>query len=375
MGIGPEGRLLAGVAGLATGSQTRPSVDGVDWGSFLHLANAHSLLPLAERTLQANELPDGELTRLRALSKEAGQRNLVLASDLLSVHRALSDGGVTAVPFKGPVLAQSFYGNIALRPSVDLDFIVPEPEVQRARAVLEDLGFVGGPPGSTTPPYLRYQNEFSMVRASDGRLAELQWAIAPRYFTIPLDLTTFVPRLTAVEFGGRTLPSFSDEDLLFLLLIHGGKHLWERLIWVCDIAKLVSQSPAMDWDKVLGPARDARVVRMVLLGLRLALRLQADVPVPNEVLRTLRADQDVESLAKRIWARTLTGDPSLGTPPFRTLDLLLREDLRDRATICWRLATTTTEGDRAWATLPEQFSFAYPALRPVRLALKYIRPR
>ena len=112
---------------------------------------------------------------------------------------------------------------------------------------------------------------------------------------------------------------------------------------------------------------------MVLVGIRLARALHDDVPLPEGVLREMRADPRTEAVARRLWVRTLSRDPSEEDPPFRMLDLSMREDIRDAAAYCWRLATTPTEGDQEWLRLPRSLSWAYRPLRPARLGYKYGR--
>ena len=245
------------------------------------------------------------------------------------------------------------YGNLALRPSVDLDFMVLRRDVPRARAVLAEQGFVGGPDERVLPSFLHYTNELALIRERDGRLVEVQWAMAPRYFSIPLSSSTLFERLETIEFGGRRIPSFSYEDELLMLLVHG-KHLWERLIWISNVAELIKAAPGLDWDRILEPSRDARILRLTLVGLRLAKQLQADVPIPGQILGAMHSDPMVEVIARRVWFRLLSRDPSSSDPPLQPLHLLMREDIRDAAAHCWRLATTPTWGDWEWLTLPDK---------------------
>jgi hypothetical protein len=45
--------------------------------------------------------------------------------------------------------------------------------------------------------------------------------------------------------------------------------------------------------------------------------------------------------------------------------------MRDRATTVMRLLWTPTVEDWQWMRLPDSLAFAYPAVRPFRLAKKY----
>jgi hypothetical protein len=61
---------------------------------------------------------------------------------------------------------------------------------------------------------LRYSNELTLVRPSDGRIVELQWAAVPRYFSIPIEADAAVERSRPTEFAGRSLPTLQQEDEL-----------------------------------------------------------------------------------------------------------------------------------------------------------------
>jgi len=41
--------------------------------------------------------------------------------------------------------------------------------------------------------------------------------------------------------------ALSVEDELVLICIHGAKHFWERLMWIADVAALISAQTAINW--------------------------------------------------------------------------------------------------------------------------------
>lgn len=89
------------------------------------------------------------------------------------------------------------------------------------------------------------------------------------------------------------------EDLLILLCVHGSKHAWEQLKWVCDVAELVRRRPALDWSRVLFQAGEWRCRRLVLLGLAMAHSL-FDTAVPRTILQEIEADADIPILVRKM---------------------------------------------------------------------------
>jgi hypothetical protein len=149
------------------------------------------------------------------------------------------------VPYKGPVLATSVYGNLALRQFVDLDLMIHRHDVLEAKEVLASLGY--------RPQYqltraqeaalLASQCEYAFTHEDGESTVELRWEIT-EHFSFPLDTERLWERLEQVPLGGDNVPTLSPEDTLLILCAHGAKHLWERLGWICDVAELVHNHKA-----------------------------------------------------------------------------------------------------------------------------------
>ena len=74
-------------------------------------------------------------------------------------------------------------------------------------------------------------------------------------------------RLVPVSYAGATIKSLPLEDLIIYLCMHGSRHSWERLAWICDVAELVRLNPDTDWNKLLDQAASLGGQRMLGLGL------------------------------------------------------------------------------------------------------------
>src|SRR6185369_15472495 len=69
------------------------------------------------------------------------EQNQKLAVELVRILAALKERGVAAMPFKGPLLAETVYGDIGLRSFGDLDFLIHERDVANCLYVLRDLDY------------------------------------------------------------------------------------------------------------------------------------------------------------------------------------------------------------------------------------------
>src|SRR5262249_41288467 len=89
------------------------------------------------------------------------------------------------------------------------------------------------------------------------------------------------------------------EDLLLLLCVHGGKHRWDELKWIVDIAELLRARPDLDWRAVAGKAPRAGAWGMLAVALLLANEM-LDAPLPSSVLDAVRATPRSVPLAAEV---------------------------------------------------------------------------
>jgi hypothetical protein len=376
----PESELLllcahrGGEAGEANERLRELSRGVIDWDYLYRLASRHALLPLLCRGLEAaavEEAPREFRVRLRENYRANAARNTLLAGELLRAARAFEAAGVPLLAYKGPALALQAYGELRLRRFVDLDVIVRRRDVARAGELLLSLGF--RKPERLTPAHekflLRRQHNLAFTREEGGLIVELHWEVAPApYASVPIDEMVW-ERAAAVRLFGGEVRCLSHEDLLSALCVHGTKHLWERLGWVCDVAALVNSQPDLDWALVSRRARDSGVERMLHLGLRLARGLLGAI-LPGEVAGAIR-DPVVQGLASEATSSMFGGadyEPA-GFARGVSFNMRVRGRLGQKVSYL-RHIFTPTDGDLRAVSLPAWMSFLYYLLRPLRLALK-----
>lgn len=348
--------------------------EDVNWEKLLTLAQRHALTPLLYwqlRHINPNAVPSAHLTNLRNGFHSNAARNLLLAQELIGIARLLETDGISSIPYKGPALAVFAYGNLSLRRFGDLDIIVRKEDVAHAKTILAAEGYVPHPvlTDAQQDAVLRTQHGLAFLNINKRIVLELHWDVAGKRYSAQYDPESVWQRLGTVCVGSSTLGTLSAEDMLLALCIHGSKHLWERLAWVCDIAELIASHDEIDWERVFKQARSSGSWRMLALGLLLAMKM-FDAPLGAEVRQEVEADAAVQQLATRLVRGYFTESHShpalLDNISF---NFRVRERLRDRLGYCGFIFSPT-DADLASVSLPATLGFLYYLLRPIRLFYK-----
>jgi hypothetical protein len=377
----PEKRLLVCCARTKLTPEVAATIRNIlagplDWDYLLWEAEENSITPLLDRHLSA-VAPDAAPAAVREQLKKTCRANTVrclyLTAELIHILRLFQSQNIPAIPYKGPVVAAQGYGDIALREFEDLDVILRQSDVPKAHEIILSLGYKPkfdwilspGATASLVPGEYNYRDE---VRRT---MVELHTEITLRHFPVKPDLDAFIRNLAPVRLSDRDILTFTAEDLLPMLCIHGSKDFWERLSWIADVSELVQSHPALDWDRVARFAAPLHATRMLNLGLALAVRV-LDASLPPEVSARVQADRVAGQVAAEVRQRLLSR-------PFRTLDAAGRFHFRRRMLAgkfdgwryAMRLAVVPSEDDWQMMRLPPALAPLYVALRPLRLLQKY----
>lgn len=348
----------------------------IDWVQFIRLALRHDTLPLTYWNLQRicpDIVPSGVLEPLRARYDAEAAEGRLLAEELVGILGLLDAQGIAAVPYKGPALAVRLYGDLSLRGFGDLDIVVCERDVLRARRLLIDRGYA--PERVDTGElnqFLREHHEMLLYRADGKVRLDLHWRYTSRSACLAGDPERFLQQLETISIAGEQVRSLRLETYLLVLSMHAAKHQWVQLKLICDIAEILAV-PDLDWHYVLHEADDLGLKRALGTGLLLAQGLLG-AAVPRKLAQDLKIDRTAKVLAAQACTR-LFEEPGerWGLQGGITSQLEFRERFRDRAKILLRYflkKLKPNERDRWFLPMPRALSVAYYVVRPLRLALE-----
>jgi len=347
---------------------------GIEWGEFLRMAEHHGLTPMVTANLtNVPNIPPEIADFLHSSFETNVRRTLWFESEMLRIASHLEDSGIQVVPYKGPLLAEHAYGDVALRNFGDLDFLIAPSRYVDAKHALAELGYQPAEELSQAVEafWRRYGYERSFGSHAGKYLVELQWGLFPHFFAIDLRVEKLLERSRFSSVGGKPVRDLSAEDTLMVLCLHAAKHLWLRLIWLCDISQTVRTKP-IDYPLLLSRAAELGITRFVTVSFWLANRL-LNSEVPQEVSSCIDCDRQVPVLGEGLVARlsrSATYDFE-STEYFRWI-FRLRERGSDKSLYLWRLLSTPGVGDIKMVRLPGPLFPLYRFVRIARLLRRFV---
>lgn len=334
---------------------------------------------------QLDELAAPLVQALTASFHASMARAFTQLNELARTLHEFKESGIDAIPWKGPVLAHRIFNDSAARECADLDILISPGYLAVTGNVLRRLGYLP----------MEYQTEVRVVMNEDHCTTyrhatrpvaiELHTQPFPTSFPFPLTfedlkLSCNSPR----HIGSLSFPVMTAEWELLLSSAHAAKHLWNRLMWIVDIARLAEAMNAAEAKSLDKMAHQSGCHRAVQVSLLLAEDL-LKTAIPDPVKEYFRPSVESRKLARTIRQRILDPDAPPENAPAKPgawitsqlLRIRSRENLGDRlrtAGCGLRYAMTSNVNDREFIPgirLNRSFAFL---CRPIRL-LKHFATR
>jgi hypothetical protein len=346
-----------------------------DWNGLLRLADRHGVSSLLYQNFLKIEdaIPASALAWLRQGYERNVHKSLFLTRELVRILDHVEGPGITVVPYKGVVLSEIYYGDIAMRQSGDMDLLVRVQDVARLKSAIHALGYTPrvGIPENAEAAYIASGYEYTFDSPAGKNLLELQWALQPRFYAVDFDMEGLLERAVEVAVAGRRMKTPSPEDLLLVLSIHAAKHVWGRLIWLCDIAQILQRE--LDWGWIRGKAKELGIERILHVTLILVNRLLG-AKIPGKVENAIQVDLVARDFAEQIAISIAAGvEYEEQKAAYFRLMMRLRERRWDRTRFLTRLAFTPGPGEWEAVRLPRVFFPLYRVVRLARLAGRFVR--
>jgi len=201
-------------------------------------------------------------------------------------------------------------------------------------------------------------------------MIDLHWELHPDYFSYGPCAAAIWDRAEPIRVEGADVLTLAPHDLVLFLAVHGAKHGWINLGWICDFDETLRAIADAEMPAILAAARGSGCLRMLLLPIALAADL-LDAPIPSVFADALRADPAVKSLVSGI-ERRLFASVGMRARVYSEWVVPLRTILSTRGRIRYfaSRAFTPNSDDFDFMPLPQTLYPLYYAMRPFRLALQ-----
>lgn len=362
--------------------------EDIDWEYLIQTAYIHGVIPLVYLSLSKicpQVVPATFLQQLQQDQYQRTQRNLILTSKLLKLLELFEANSIPVIPFKGPILAISAYGDISRRDFFDLDILVRKQDFLKAKELLTTQGYQ--PYSNNTEKeaaylsslndkqqkaYLQSHWELHMVDR-DRVTIDVHHGMLPKQFSFLFDTEWLWEYAQPKPFANRMVLNLSSEDSILILCSQGAKDCWQQLNRICDIAQVLCTCGEINWEQVCSRATKLRMTRILLLGLLLAHEL-LEVELPKSILQQIQANPLLKSLASQIYTQLFYQTESSLTyqkvnSSFFHLSMI--EHPLDKVWYCFEHLVVPTVADEVFLPLPQFLSFLYYPLRLIRLIRIY----
>lgn len=347
----------------------------LDWNYLLQIASYHQVLSLLYFNFNqtfSELVPPQVLAQLRHFFGINAKRNLFLAKELILLLKLFEDNNIQAFPFKGAVLADYAYGNLALRQFSDLDILVKKKDFFKAKKLLISQQY--------KPQLTKLEEIFVSEHAFQAPFLnpngivslDLHWGLAPKRPRHYSRFNCLWNNPESVSLAGQLFPTFSPESMLIIQCINAVKEPQKLLLKkICDVAEIIRAYPNLDWEKVFVQAQQLGCERLILTGLALTHKLY-EMPLPDEVLSKISSISIVQELSeelKQLFFHQANHPEKILKQDYLTNKYLFQTtEPQDRFLYLVDKIITPHNNDKEVISLPPALYFLYYLIRPIRLA-------
>lgn len=289
--------------------------ESISWDFFITEILRHNVGPLIFEIIHHGQLedlfPPTVIQELKKIHQQTAFFNMFLYAEAKKIVQALSQKNIPAILFKGASLSQDVYGNIALRPSADIDILVQKDSIQEVKKTFFELGFSF--PQMLMSEDFYYRNHFHIPFSKNLKNfpieIEIHWNLMDKYLLAATNIFEIWERKRNLDFEGAQTYGLSYEDELIYLALHTLKHGYmntliasnplvyldlffnpiceNKLIWFIDLKKIIeSRSSKINWDHLIQTANRWGVLESIHAIFLILKNLFPHLEIPVELFKS-----------------------------------------------------------------------------------------
>ena len=317
----------------------------VDWQEFLRLGDRHRVVPLVWRGMgrcRDIDFPENVQETIKRKTDFNRKRALQQTAELIQLSRLFEENGIRAISLKGPILAKQVYGDVGMRHAGDLDLLVDKNNFEKAKLILLQCGYTLGEKyvsikENEQAVFMELRNHFTFNNPTLKTSVELHWRYLFNNQINILGDSNALINITYVELHKTKINMLPPDSNFLYLVLHGTRHAWFRLKWLCDIAELSN-----DNINILNNYKEDTIqtqMKRPFLQLSMLLQTLFDMPLPINTTPMNRAVLNLyDYISSRIQSNT--------HPPFSNFKDIFKEiryNLLLKRAISYKLKFITTK--------------------------------
>lgn len=269
-----------------------------DWELFQELALHHRIFPLiycALKKLDKELIPSDIMRTLYQYYKNNTLKILKFALEMEELNGGCIDKGIPIIFLKGPILAKELYGDLSLRPSSDIDLLVPIQELQQIEDHLLGLGYSQEDEIQTVLEDWKWRHHHkAYFHKQKGIKVEVHWRLNPGPGKDP-GFNELWERKRESNIINHPLYFLGEEDLFIFLVSHGARHGWSRIRWLVDIDRIVKKG--LNWNSLVSLLKKYDYTHLASQALILSSQL-LNTPLPPIEMTLLSFNKKEHKLAQ-----------------------------------------------------------------------------
>jgi hypothetical protein len=274
-----------------------------DWNGFLDSAYVHGVFPLVHKSLKSiTAVPDAIKLRLKSTNLEIARRNMTMTAELLKIMNLLEENGIPALAIKGPVLSQMIHGDVTQRQYADLDILVQQEDMWSIGQLLARNGYVFDHPLKfiKNKTLLKIAKDITFSNEKQNVHIEVHWRLFSGKLFAKSNLKLFHENPVACDINKHPVATLDTDILLLYLLLHGSKHLWERIEWIVDVDRLIRNNIDIDWAGICTAAEVMEIEPMFYLGLSMTQSM-FNTLLPAKILSYIEMHPEIVSAKDKLF--------------------------------------------------------------------------
>ena len=291
-----------------------PELQNIDWNIFLKRARIEGISPLVFSRLPEiaahYNIPEYVAEELKKDYYLSATKNTLIFEELKRVLALFNQRGLQVIVMKGAALAETVYGNAALRSMSDVDLLVKNEDLCQVDELLKKLGYSPADRSvddvDFTSTYLTTLDYRNPIKNSPS--FHIHWHFVNS--TIPNE--SYINHIKMEDIWRDAVrTTIADIETWVMaphhLLIHLSEHALRvthslsKLSYFCDIDKAINYyGKALDWDLLVKDTIRFKLDKMVYTTLYFS-RYFIKANVPEDVLLRLRPERF--SIPEKIFMR------------------------------------------------------------------------